>query len=392
MDVLLSCLHVPELRALVFGFQQGIPYALTLPIIFGDTCMPVGKAWSYVQSHTSKSFVQNSLASSSNGPRNDDGRHHHHSFPSAKKVACDYTPLPDDIHAVWVRAFLVHLSHHHQHMNDSLAFVDLYARRWPAMFTPGVLDALAASGATSLLAHVHRTCHVICSAKALKRAAHFGHLSVLEYVHFAGVYPEWSVHVLDKAAAGGHLNIVIFLNAHRTDGATTAAMDLAALGGHFEVVKFLHQYRSEGGTTNAMRNAAKEGHLSIVQFLSRHRLEGCTKEALNMAAAAGHLDVVQWMVQHRNEGSVDEAMLYGARNGHVDVVKFLYVNGSCTRTTTHTGSQGLVQVAAANGHLDVVRFIHDVAAHELPPWGWCSAHVKALVTPRRKNGVVTSLF
>ncbi|ETV93445.1 hypothetical protein H310_12499 [Aphanomyces invadans] len=367
----LALLHMPELRMLIFSFQRGVPYALTLPMCMGGTSMPVGKAWSLFQTLTQASSSVRTANTIRTKPSNAD---------AGKEVT-------------WAIALLAHLDTHQAHnIADHLAFVDLYAHRWPRMFTQLVLDGLAETGKVAILAHLYSTYRVICSAKALKRAAQFGHLSVLEYVHAHQIYDEWSVHVLDKAAASGHLNIVQFLHSHRPEGGTTAAMDLAALGGHFDVLVFLHHARTEGCTTNAIRNAAKEGHLDIVKFLSAHRVEGCTKEALNMAAAAGYLDIVHWLVQHRTEGNVEEAMVYAARHGHVDVVKFLHVNGRCRRTKSPSSSKILVDVAAANGHLDVVRFIHDVAGHELPPWGWCSAHVKALVTPRRKNGVVTGFF
>ncbi len=47
------------------------------------------------------------------------------------------------------------------------------------------------------------------------------------------------------------------------------AMDRAAANGHLEVVRWLHANRTEGCTTSAMDDAAKNGHLEVVQWLHR---------------------------------------------------------------------------------------------------------------------------
>ncbi|KAI8925251.1 hypothetical protein BC831DRAFT_462006 [Entophlyctis helioformis] len=57
-------------------------------------------------------------------------------------------------------------------------------------------------------------------------------------------------------------------------------MDHAAENGHLHVVKWLHANRTEGCTTNAMDWAARSGHLHVVKWLLAHRTEGFTYEAL----------------------------------------------------------------------------------------------------------------
>lgn len=55
-------------------------------------------------------------------------------------------------------------------------------------------------------------------------------------------------------------------------GCTTTAMDVSAMHGHLDVVKWLHANRSEGCTTDAMDWAAKEGRMvgaQVVCWLNR---------------------------------------------------------------------------------------------------------------------------
>ncbi|CAM9752460.1 unnamed protein product, partial [Heterosigma akashiwo] len=76
---------------------------------------------------------------------------------------------------------------------------------------------------------------------------------------------------LDKTAGGGHLSVVEWLHANRSEGCTREAMVRAASGGHLSVVEWLHANRSEGCNTWAMNGAAGEGHLSVVEWLHANR-------------------------------------------------------------------------------------------------------------------------
>ncbi|RLN43696.1 hypothetical protein BBJ28_00013361 [Nothophytophthora sp. Chile5] len=137
---------------------------------------------------------------------------------------------------------------------------------------------------------------------------------------------------MDEAAAGGHLEVVQWLHANRTEGCTTVAMDGAAFNGHLRVVQWLHANRSEGCTTLAMNGAAACGHLEVVQWLHANRSEGCTTKAMDKAASHSHLDVVQWLHVNRSEGCTVKAMTKAAAHGHLKVAQWLHANRSegCT--------------------------------------------------------------
>ncbi|TYZ63346.1 hypothetical protein PybrP1_012885 [[Pythium] brassicae (nom. inval.)] len=128
---------------------------------------------------------------------------------------------------------------------------------------------------------------------------------------------------MDSAAEFGHLGIVQWLHAHRSEGCTTDAMDLAASNGHLDVVRWLHENRDAGCTTNAMDFAAQNGHLHVIQWLHAHRREGCTRAAMDNAATGGHLSVIQWLHIHRREGCSKSALANACFAGHYNIALWL---------------------------------------------------------------------
>lgn len=180
-----------------------------------------------------------------------------------------------------------------------------------------------------------------------------GRLDVLEYLQTCAACPPCTTAAMDRAAAYGHLDVVTWLHIHRSEGCTTDAMDLAASCGLLRMVQWLHHNRDEGCTTKAMDSAAQNGHLDVVQWLHSHRAEGCTTKAMNRAALFGHLDVVQWLHTNRSEGCTRNAMNGAAWEGHLEVVKWLHANRTEGCTTN------AIDGAARYGNLDVIKWLHD---------------------------------
>ncbi|KAL2914681.1 hypothetical protein HK105_205820 [Polyrhizophydium stewartii] len=156
----------------------------------------------------------------------------------------------------------------------------------------------AQAGALSLLVGMADRPGVVLTEAMAQSAAFWGHADVVEFLHSRMPDGSWSPGVMDRAAWGGNIAIVRFLNEHRTEGCTTDAMDWAASEGHLEVLKFLHAHRSEG----------------------------CSRSALDMAAAGGFLDVVRWLVTERNERGAGNAITWATETGSDDVVEWLKTN------------------------------------------------------------------
>ncbi|RQM11056.1 hypothetical protein B5M09_006013 [Aphanomyces astaci] len=193
-----------------------------------------------------------------------------------------------------------------------------------------------------------RLCLHLVSAPVMDQAAAMGHLPALMLLHTLGV--DCSSRAMNLAAKEGHLDVVTFLHAHRSEGATTSAMNWAAEYGHFEVVQFLHRHRTEGCTKGAMTRAAKAGHLNIVEFLHFHRNEGGYRDMLHGAVAAGHVHVVDFLTSYRKEEPCSPlAMDDAARLGHLTMVQYLHSH----------------RFEAANGHAKVVQYLLSNKSHHV---------------------------
>ncbi|RLN95849.1 hypothetical protein BBJ28_00020423 [Nothophytophthora sp. Chile5] len=182
-------------------------------------------------------------------------------------------------------------------------------------------------------------------ASAMDAAAVNGHLEVLQFLHGLNVSTEhrgrkrhrdeagdserdgrkpWATHIaMDGAAERGHLEVVKWLHANRTESCTTAAMNAAAANDHLPVVQWLHANTSEGCTTAAMDSAAANGHLKMVQWLHSNRPEGCTTEAMDNAALNDQLEMLQWLHKNRSEGCTGKALDSAVASGHLRVVEWL---------------------------------------------------------------------
>ncbi|AVK76408.1 Ankyrin repeat domain containing protein [Pandoravirus neocaledonia] len=197
----------------------------------------------------------------------------------------------------------------------------------------------------------------------------------------AGTYP--TTHIMDSAAAGGHLDIIRFLHANRTEGCTVAAMDGAATGGHLDVVEFLHVNRTEGCTPWAIVGAARGGHTDMVAWLYRNRTECAVppRAALDAAARGGHMDAILFLHDRAQVPLTQSAMNEAIAGGHCNVAAYLHSRGinECRPEDMdkaagggHLGMVHFLQqagiarctsmamtLAAQSGHLNVVTFLHE---------------------------------
>ncbi|KAE9041886.1 hypothetical protein PR001_g6433 [Phytophthora rubi] len=129
--------------------------------------------------------------------------------------------------------------------------------------------------------------------------------------------------LMDTAVEHGHLPVMQWLHANRSEGCTYRAMNYAAASGRLDMVRWIHENRSEACSTEPMDYAAGKGHLDVVRFLHENRSEGCTKHAMSSAAANGHLEMVQWLYANRSERMPGNALRSAAKYGHVEVVLWL---------------------------------------------------------------------
>ncbi|KAK6093522.1 hypothetical protein MT418_006133 [Batrachochytrium dendrobatidis] len=256
-----------------------------------------------------------------------------------------------------------YLHSHFSLLHDSLSALDHVSdedsiiRSGPLMgrqiggCTQWAMIAAAQNGHIDVVKFLHANRTEGCTTRAMDEAALHGHLNIIQFLHTHRTEGATST-AMDNAAAFGHLNIVKWLHFNRTEGCSVSAMDTAAANGHLDVIQFLHSNRHEGCTVKAMDAAAREGHLHIVKWLHENRSEGCTVNAMDYAACNGHIDVLVYLHTHRSEGCTVQAINSAAKQGHLNIVKWLHFN------RTEGCSVSAMDTAAANGHLDVIQFLH----------------------------------
>jgi ankyrin repeat protein len=126
-------------------------------------------------------------------------------------------------------------------------------------------------------------------------------------------------HAMDKAAYGGHMEIVkLMIEKGATDFDGT--MFEAAEGGHMEIVKLMIE-KGARDFNKAMSYAAIEGHMEIVKFMIE---KGATdfNSGMNHAAGGGHMEIVKLMIE-KGATNFDWGMFFAAKRGHIEIVNYL---------------------------------------------------------------------
>lgn len=127
-------------------------------------------------------------------------------------------------------------------------------------------------------------------------------------------------------------------------------MDEAAWHGHLDIVQYLRAKRTEGCTTTtfAIYRAATLGHLDVVKCLYEHRSEGCITRAIDGAAAFGHLEVIKWLGDHLFMGWTD-AVENAARRHDSTLLEWLYAQWDARSCALNSE-----KVAAELGNLEAL--------------------------------------
>ncbi|KAL2914099.1 hypothetical protein HK105_206357 [Polyrhizophydium stewartii] len=98
------------------------------------------------------------------------------------------------------------------------------------------------------------------------------------------------------AAENGHLDVVKWLHANRTEGCSTDAIESAARNGHLAVVKWLLKNRTEASIDDAAKSAACYGQLAVIQLIHKLAPDALTVDIINTAALFGHVSTLEWLI------------------------------------------------------------------------------------------------
>ncbi|KAG2780166.1 hypothetical protein Pcac1_g9936 [Phytophthora cactorum] len=165
--------------------------------------------------------------------------------------------------------------------------------------------------------------------------------------------------LMDTASEHGHLPVMQWLHANRSEGCTYRAMNYAAASGRLDMAQWIHENRSGPCSTEAMDYAAGKGHLDVVRFLHENRTEGCTKHAMSSAAANGHLEMVQWLYANRNERMTANALRSAAKYGHLNVVQWLS-EIVWKEPRGEACIQDAARIALQAGHIEVTQHLEQI--------------------------------
>jgi Ankyrin repeats (3 copies) len=153
------------------------------------------------------------------------------------------------------------------------------------------------------------------------------------------------------ACYGGHLDVIKWLNNH---GGVFSPdmMAIAASQGHLHLVQWLHAFRSEGCSTDAMDRAVQNGHLDVVKWLLRNRTEGCSRWAMSSAITGKHYDVIQELYDCCSDDWIGALVDEAAKSGSFDLVRWAY------NTYPKTCTPEALSFAALSGNKEVFNWLH----------------------------------
>lgn len=149
-----------------------------------------------------------------------------------------------------------------------------------------------------------------CTSDAVKYAALYGHLEVIQWLQSAqtpGLYHRGH-------GSCGQIGTLEWLHLNRSEGFTIKAINLAASNRHAKTVEWLQDNRTAAWSPHAIIGARD---LGILKYLYQHyppNVES-VKSATNISAINGHLKAVQFLTSHHQVCLEPEQISWIKNNG-----------------------------------------------------------------------------
>jgi hypothetical protein len=143
------------------------------------------------------------------------------------------------------------------------------------------------------------------SASTIQTAAVHKHNAAVQYLHSVGC--PWSMDVVSFAAGRGDLPMLHWAcEAGDVCWSRIHVLNKAAASGSVEMVAWIAQQPGVVFMTSTMCAAAEHGHTAVCEYLLS---QGCpmTAHACTRAAAGGHLSTLKWLQDNGCPGAVDAA-------------------------------------------------------------------------------------
>lgn len=184
------------------------------------------------------------------------------------------------------------------------------------------------------------------------RASDRGHLHILEWEHSMGYNPQWTINVINVAAANGHIALVKWLVEHGCpyDGQTFEA---ALLHGHIDV--YSYGLSLTGAIENKISNAtfskivALNGHLEVMRKFT-YRIDWGM--ASKYAAQGGHVHIIDWL-KEIGRFHAWYAFRGAVRGGYIEIVRGLDLPSTERRGIHVNTTSELIY----DGHVDMLEYL-----------------------------------
>ncbi|KAE8965651.1 hypothetical protein PR001_g28662 [Phytophthora rubi] len=194
---------------------------------------------------------------------------------------------------------------------------------------------------------------------------------------------------MDEAADKGHLDVILWLLTHRTEGFSSSSMETplnvevlysfdhestttestndptqrsqltelhsvfklcpafvegclrcvaeAAFDqGHIHILDWLRQFGMKLLSTAPIRRAASRGDLDVVKWSHRNYFEFCKRDLLQLAVRNGRMDVARWLSEHGYEINTPQMVVAAAETKNLTLVRWLIENGRTLDLSTAT--------------------------------------------------------
>jgi hypothetical protein len=159
-------------------------------------------------------------------------------------------------------------------------------------------------------------------------------------------------------AASKHANAIPFLEwAHVLDGKLLlcrGALRKAASYGHVELLEWF-QKKGVPWSSLALVSAATTGQLHVLRYSKEKKLPLPPPGSMSRSALSGNLDVLRWVKE--NNFHLENCFSWASLSGHVHVLEWLLTEGGVRPDLAE--QRKCYRNAAGNSHMEVFRWLHD---------------------------------
>jgi hypothetical protein len=160
---------------------------------------------------------------------------------------------------------------------------------------------------------------------------------------------------LHNATRNGHLKTVQWILNIDESLADAECIDLATEGGHVELLNWFTHYGIPVYPSNASRQkAASGGHLDVIELVAPLLDDAAHREILHAALIAGHLHIVKWLCEELGVWPAPDDYMAVAELGHFTLFKWLV-----EKNPAKLDEFGSIDNLLASGRMDSLGVIVD---------------------------------